>query len=393
MSIPRIDLLIFGYRIVTVQESERKELLNLLLKLKISVKFEKESFLISERDFKKIVPHISGKNCCSVSEPMGLSGFFKKIKKRYGIFSALLVSLFLFIFSSTHVFDIRIEGSAAGNEEKILEELETLGFKPGVSFAKVDKARIESEMLSSSENVSWININQRGNVFYVKVIDKINHDEEEIKTGYANVVALRDGIIEEITVKSGFPTVKPGDTVKKGEILISGVIPHELGGGFCYADGTVIARYSDEYSVKMPGKEVLKEEKEREISKIKINFFDFSFKILEKYRKTELECDIIKEKRKFVKFFNAKLPISFEREYQVFYENYERSYTEDEMIRIASSRMREGLISELKDKNLLKLRTYGAFSEGNYVLTTEYVASSEIGETFKFDFLHTSKGD
>ena len=63
------------------------------------------------------------------------------------------------------------------------------------------------------------------------------------------------------------------------------------------------------------------------------------------------------------------------------------------MIRIASSRMREGLISELKDKNLLKLRTYGAFSEGNYVLTTEYVASSEIGETFKFDFLHTSKGD
>ena len=38
---------------------------------------------------------------------------------------------------------------------------------------------------------------------------------------FSNIVADRDGIIEEITVKKGYATVKPGDVVKKGDILIS----------------------------------------------------------------------------------------------------------------------------------------------------------------------------
>ena len=43
--------------------------------------------------------------------------------------------------------------------------------------------------------------------------------------------------------------VKVGDVVKKGDLLISGVLPLELGGGFCTAQGEVKGRVADRVEV------------------------------------------------------------------------------------------------------------------------------------------------
>ena len=288
---------------------------------------------------------------------------------------------------------MRIEGCAFENENAILGELENFGVYPGAVLRKIDKSRVENEMLSVSENVSWININQRGNVLYVKVVDKIAYEEESAKKGYANVVASRDAVIEEITVKSGIAAVKVGQTVKKGDILISGVIPTELGGGFCYAEGTVIGRYSDEISVNACTKETQCYEVGRKLSKLSLNFFNFSYKILENYSKSEKEYGIIKEKKYFHTFLDKKIPVSIEREYETELMESTIFYTKDEMVRIASERMKAALAEELSDKNLLKLRTYGDFSGDYYVSVTEYTVSSMIGNTKEFDFIGSQKGD
>ncbi len=393
MALPRIDFLIFGYRKIRVEEKYLKDFLNELLKVGISLKAENGEFLVSERDFRRINKILSGKIEYSASEARGIFGILKRYKTRYGIIAAVFLSLFLCIFSSSRVWDIRIQGSLSGREGEILKELSSFGVAPGAPFSKIDKALVEAEMLSASENVSWININQRGVVLYVEVIDKIDHEENAQKSGFANVVAECDAVIEEITVKSGVAVVKAGQTVKKGEILISGVIPGELGGGFCYAEGSVIGRFSDKLSVEVASSEVKKYETERKKTKTKLNFFDFSFNFLKIYSKSEEECDIIKEKRDFHTFLGKKIPISIEREFQVFYGEREVLYTKDEMINLALAKMRESLNENLKDKNLLKIKTYGAFSGENYVCTTEYTVTSQIGKTVEFDFFEKSKGD
>ncbi|MBQ7333463.1 MAG: sporulation protein YqfD [Clostridia bacterium] len=393
MEIPRIDFLIFGYRKISVDEKDLKTLLNLFLSKGISIKIYKNEFLVSERDFSNIEKLISGKIRYSASETLGLRGVFKKYKSRYGIFAALLLSALLCAFSSSRVWDIRIEGSTLGNEEKILEELSELGFSVGAPWRKFDKGKLEADMLSESESVSWININQRGSVAYVNVVDKIIYDREDEKTGFANVVAERDAVIEEITVKSGVALVKAGQTVKKGEILISGVIPAELGGGFCYAEGVVIGRITDEISVEINEKETMKEVKERKLAKLSLNFFNFSFKIFEKYRKTDEECDIIKENRDYYTFLGKKIPIFLEREYQYFYNEIDLSYTKEEMTRLAALRMRDMISGELNGKNLLKIKTFGEFSDGIYILSTRYVAESEIGKSLEFDVVKCQEGD
>lgn len=392
MQIPRIDFLIFGYRKITVEKKDLGALANIFITAGVSVKIEDSSFYVSERQFKKIETLISGKISYYVTEPRGLFGLILKYKRRFGVFAALFLSLFICFFTSTRIWDIRLDGASPEAEEEILEELSELGFSVGASFRKIDKAKIEAQMLLKSNKVSWININQRGTVAYVKVMPKLAYENEE-KSGYANIVASRDCVIEEITVKKGVAVVKVGETVRRGQILISGVIPAELGGGFCYAEGEVIGRFSGEVSVSVSEKESEMRETEREIYKRNINFFDFSFNFLKKYGKSEAEYDIIKEKRRFLSFFGKKLPISRADEYIVFYERCELLYTRDEMIRLGSLRMRDALSSELSDKTLLKLKTSADFSEGCYTAVTEYVATMDVGKILEFDFLQTNIGD
>jgi len=384
LRIPRIDFLLFGYRKISLEAEALKDAINVFLYNGISVKTYGNYFLIREKDFPKISNLLSGKISYSASEPRGFFGFLKRNRTRYGVFFGIFFSLFLCLFLNSRVWDVRIEGSLSGNEKKIEEELSELGFGVGAAWRKVDKSRIEAEMLQSSENVSWININQRGSVAYVSVIDKISYEGQEEKEGYANIVASRDGIIEEISVESGYAVVKPGQTVKKGDLLISGVIPLENGGGFCYAKGVVLARYSDEISQIINKTVEASEEKERKLLKYTVKIFDFSFKIFKNYRKTEEKCDIIKEKQR-ISFFNlSPLPIFIEREYQAIYTEYQLEYTKEEMVKLASERMRDALNVTLKDKNLLKIRTEGKFLDGAYILTTEYVCESDISKCVEF---------
>ena len=84
-------------------------------------------------------------------------------------------------------------------------------------------------------------------------------------------------------------------------------------------------------------------------------------------------------------FYKVKLPIEIERCYVLEYEEKNLIYSEDEMVTIASSEMREALNAELKNANLLKIKTEGSFTNGNYVMCSYYVCSSDVGDTVEFD--------
>ena len=51
-----------------------------------------------------------------------------------------------------------------------------------------------------------------------------------------DIVASEDGVISSIITRNGIPQVKAGDTVEKGQILVSGAVP-------VYDDGQNIVKY------------------------------------------------------------------------------------------------------------------------------------------------------
>jgi similar to stage IV sporulation protein len=379
----RADFLLLGYFRFRVAPEEKVKVSDIFLRNGMSVSFDKSGgFMVGYRQKSRVERLLTGKVSYEVSEPRGIFGFLVSNKKRYGAIFGIVFVLIIAYFSSRIVWDVRIEGADGESEEKILEELSMAGLSEGKLWKRLDRAEIEIKALGISDSVGWLNINRRGNVAYVKVSKKELHAPEQKQDGFASIVAARDCVIEEIIVKSGYATVKKGESVRAGEVLISGVIPTELGGGLCYAEGEVIGRYPDRVSVVAERQKEEKSYGERELLSLSVNFFGFNINIFKKTRQSEGLCDIIKEKER-IKLLK-RLPISVEKSYLIPYETVSVKLSDEEMTALASERLCEALADFLKDKEPKRLSAAGEFFEGGYRMVCDTVVSSDVTEIKEF---------
>ncbi len=380
----RPDFHIFGYRIITIDDDDKKSVVQMFLKNNMSVKFYGNEFIVKERDFKKICSLLGTRVKFSASEMKGLLGFLYSNRKRFGALCAVVFTVFLILASSEFVWDIRVEGCESGNEKEILSELSDAGFSVGSLWRKTDKSKIEVELLSSSDYVAWVNINRRGNVAYVKVVDKIVKEEPEVKSGYSNIIASCDGVIEEITVIKGVAVVKAGDTVKRGELLISGILPSDSGGGFCYAEGVVFAKTNHSLEVEISQNTAVKVKSGEKLRKISLNILGFDINIFKSYGNLNKEYDIINKKNN-LSFFGSDIPISYECEYAELYSPEIKKLSHDEMTKKASLAMADLLAERTANSTLLRVKTYGEFIDDKYVLHSDITVSENIAKNLAFE--------
>ena len=384
MHVPRPDDVFFGYYVLEFSPESRLILSNLLLAHGFNLRVNSCVSYVSALRFRKINEILKGKVEYSVKGPFGLYGAIKKFIRRPIALVCSTLFLLVFILSSFVVWDIRIEGVESELHDEIYQELESAGLSVGKFWASIDKSEVENQLLLNSETVSWININRRGTVAYIKVVRKLIYEEMETPTGYANVVAERDCVIEEIRVKNGYALVKVGETVKAGQILISGVFPSELGGGLCYADGVVIGRYSGSTSLIQQRYDEEKELVARGCESYSIKIFGFSLKVFKKYRNLPNEYDIIKDIRQVHLPNGRGLPFSVIKNFYVEYEMLERRYTDDEIVKLAHSELREALSRELEGRELVRIKTSAKFVGEDYFVESEYVCRANVGKTVDF---------
>ncbi len=380
----RPDYLILGYFSVTVSDDDILRASGRLLKNGISASIRDGRIILPSRLYKDIDRVFDGLSY-SKSDLGGLGGALFSCRNRYGVMLALVGVLVLFLFLNSLVWDVRIEGCESGKESEILAELESAGLCVGASWRHIDKGDVEARVLSDSDTVSWLNINRRGTVAYVKVIDKVVHDLPEQPHGYANVIAERDCIIEQITVKRGVAMVKAGESVRKGQLLISGVIPTDLGGGYCYAEGSVIGRYTDTVSVAVPVAVTEREYTDTSIGSFSLKIFGFSINIFKKYRNFTDSCDII-EKTKDIKLLDKRLPISAVYSELHHFNESQRRLSHAELTERAADELHGRLLDTLESAELVSVSTDGEFTDSGYTMRAYAVVRAEIGKTQEFEF-------
>lgn len=378
----RLDEYIFGYHKGEVLPEDNCKLLNSMLKLDICSRVEPSGeFSVSGREKARLTAYLKSKINFKLSEPRGLYGLLLSMRSRYGVLIGVFIAVLFLVFSSRLVWDIRVSGNENISEYKIESSLADLGLEVGTKWRKIDKNAIETRILAENKDIAWISINRRGTVIYVQIIESENIGKhEETAYRFSNIIADRDGVIEEITVESGIAAVKIGDVVKKGDVLISGVIENERGVTFCRAKGTVRAsgvmdvscESKPEVTEKTPGKQRLAE--------VRIILFNFSINIFKNYGNSEDGCDIIRENRKFALFDKYSLPIRIEKAYTVKYSETVRTRTSDEMAESAKRELDGRMYSIFKNADVLKIRTKGEFTDGVYRITSRVVYSTDIGK-------------
>ncbi len=383
----RIDCLIFGYRRLSIDPAQLSTLTSIFIRASIFSSIADDgTIMVRERDFEKIKALLSGRIDFSCSEPLGLYGKWLKTPHKGALIAGAAISFILAVLLSCVVWDVRVSGNELLSETEIIESLSDCGLGIGDFWIGKNRSKIETEVLSVNEKIAWININRRGTVAYIRVIERAaeQDSQEPEKNGYSNILATVDCVIQEITVKRGTAVVKPGDVVQKGDLLIAGILPGEAGGGFCYAEGNVIGRVADSLSVEIDRKYDKKLYVGRKIHSVSLNFFDFSINLFKIYGNLTKECDIIENKISYTHLDKAELPFFLTVRYIPLFETEAAEYTDEELIKLSTDKLNLLTGERLADCDLLKIKTSGEFTDVGYMIRSDMVFLTQVGEAKAF---------
>ena len=172
---------------------------------------------------------------------------------RPGLFAGLICAL-LIIFGSTRlIWDVRPQCDEPFDSEAVTAQLRGLGVYTGARLYEIDVYEAEQKFLIENSEYSDIAINIQGTVATVKLRKRTNIPHKESADTPCNIVASEAGIIQKITATKGEPAVTKGNTVAKGDLLISGEVTGKHGAVYLYpAEGSVTAMVYREYTVIIP---------------------------------------------------------------------------------------------------------------------------------------------
>lgn len=139
------------------------------------------------------------------------------------------VALFALVFFSQTLFvrEINIVGCETITETAIRQTLEEEGLYEG-AYKNFDCDAIERRLFQEYDRIVWTRVAYEGNYVEVQISESKQipaADDDDEKP--CNLVAEQDCYIEKIYTYKGYAHAKENDFVKKGGILISGVVPIE----------------------------------------------------------------------------------------------------------------------------------------------------------------------
>jgi similar to stage IV sporulation protein len=220
-----------GYLLISLQGPGIARLLNLTVKNRIyfwdlNYQANTVTVKIRPRDFKRLRPLLKKTGCrVKILQKKGTPFILLQGWRRKG----LLVGIILFCLTqyllSQFIWQINIQGNEGVNTGKVAAILENSGVRKGVLKSNVDLSDLERKLLLELEGLQWVGVSLDGVCLNVQVIERQGEPPpEEVVT---NLIAAKDGLVVDILVLAGEAVVDIGDTVQKGQVLISGKVTIE----------------------------------------------------------------------------------------------------------------------------------------------------------------------
>ena len=318
--------------------------------------------------------------------PSGLLALSTRYRKRKGLIVGFFLAAALLVFSSFFVWDIRIEGAEVIHEKTILEALEKRGLYLGAFIPRIDTDITEQALVLDLTDLSFVSINLKGTVVQVEVRERKKNTEIIDTQSPSNLIASVDGQIEALRVTGGAITVKLGETVKKGDLLVSGIIDSAaLGYRLVRARGEVLARTTLTYHVEIPYETTKKQYTGKFFSQKSIKIFSKTIKLFRKDSISTLSCDKIESERRIYLFGLIKLPIFITETEYAEYEMVSQSLTQKEALAEAYRQIRALYENDLSDSEILARYTSFDENENGITLTQQIECVINIAKEVKIE--------
>ena len=310
----------------------------------------------------------------------GLPELIRKYKARAGLPVGAIIAFILVVFSLNTVWRIDFSGNVNVSSSKIEKLLHESGFYVGSYIPSADLTHIENSVMQSCSDIAWISINLNGVVAKVEIRE--NNVGALPSKAPAELVAVKDGKIERVEVYNGNCLVKPGDIVRAGDVLVSGI--YQKDGSeirLTRAMGNVFARTVRELCIEIPFENTKKVYTGRVFNEFYVNFFKNSIKVFANTGNLHTTCDIIYENGKMGLAGFPRIPIGYSRTQYVEYGYKQVRLDENE----AMNKAFDALDSELKklssEIELVNKNIDFEITETAYILKCRIVCIENIAQT------------
>ncbi len=299
-------------------------------------------FCISVAGYRQLKPILrKTKTRACIQKRYGLPFLFFRYRKHKMFLIGLLLCAGLLFYCSGFVWNIEVKGNSFLSEETILRFLqeEQAGF--GSRISAIDCEQLEEKLRSTYTDVIWTSVKIYGTKMTVELQENLlpeeKHQGSEIP---CDIVASKDGVVTSILTRTGTPSVTAGMEVKKGDLLVSGLVEVKNDDGevkeYLYpgADADIIGAvrytYRDEINIRYLDK--IKTGREKKTYGFR--FLDYSLK--NPFFKVGFRTyDCLEEARQLHFSDNFYLPVYFVSYCYEEYETEEKIRTKEEIESIA----------------------------------------------------------
>ena len=267
------------------------------------------------------------------------------MKRRLALCVGIGICIVLLALSSLFVWRIDISGNDTISDGVILRALSECGVCNGAFWPALSSDEVRSDMLMKLPDIAWLSVNVHNSCAEIVIHERIDKPDIVNEAEYADVKAAKSGYITKLSVLEGKTLVAVGDTVSKGDTLISGTMDSETADDrFVHAMGTVQARTWYEINAQTPLYETVKAEKAHS----RTNYWPVFGKKLIKFstdsRKNCASCAKINKLRYTALGGTFALPVGIIKQETTEFELQKQRIDENAAI----ERLKQNLLSELK---------------------------------------------
>lgn len=229
---------------------------------------------ITIKDFIKL-RYVKRKIKCKIKilDKKGIVFYTRKYKNRLGFIIGIILFAGILVALSNFVWIINVDGNNKIANAEIIDSLKKIGIYEGIQKNKINNKYDAQRLSLQQKDIAWCSLNVEGSVLTVNLSEAAVSDKDE-RQNPSNIKAAFDGKIKKIDITSGDAAVKVGDTVSKGDLLVSGVVQNLSSTHFVHSDGVVIAETKRTFSAEGEYTQTIKQKTGDTIKRFTLDFFN-----------------------------------------------------------------------------------------------------------------------
>ncbi|MFD0672068.1 sporulation protein YqfD [Cohnella sp. GCM10027633] len=211
------------------------------------------TFGVSVPDFFRLRPLLraSGSRTRILSKH-GLPFKMARLGRRKVFAGGMLAFVAALFVLSMLVWNVDIEGETRIPEAQILAAARAEGvYERQWSWRLDDTATLSQKLVKRLPDAAWIGVEKKGTTIVITVVDSTKPEVKPIE-GPSDLVANSDAVVTRIVAESGRPKVERNDRVRKGDVLVSGLLGDERNNRAVVSKGTVMGLVWHEYKIVSP---------------------------------------------------------------------------------------------------------------------------------------------